>query len=43
MKKHLDLFFGIGGFAYAIDQVWDNWVVSFDNGYLVLAKKQLGF
>lgn len=22
--KHLDLFSGIGGFAYAIDQVWDN-------------------
>lgn len=21
---HLDLFSGIGGFAYAIDQVWDN-------------------
>ena len=23
MKKHLDLFSGIGGFAYAIDQVWE--------------------
>ena len=22
--KHLDLFSGIGGFAYAVDQVWDN-------------------
>lgn len=22
--KHIDLFSGIGGFAYAIDQVWDN-------------------
>lgn len=21
---HLDLFSGIGGFAYAVDQVWDN-------------------
>jgi len=23
MKKHIDLFSGIGGFAYAIDQVWE--------------------